>query len=168
MTVGLDTPSARPISALFQWLPWKWATIVQKRRMVAAGTDTPSCGRSRSRNVRMNAFRQRTLPASCGARKDDGKPPRNQSGSRASTPVSSTRNGVSSWYAIRPASVSDDWRSRSGPALPSTSRIRIADLLLAPLENADSAAVRPPQSRRANVESECPAMTATYCRPATS
>ena len=56
-----------------------WASMVQKRRSVSAGTRGPSCGMSRSRQVRTKFSRQTALASSPSARKLSGNPPRIQS-----------------------------------------------------------------------------------------
>ena len=73
-----------------------------------------------SRNVSMKAWRQRRLPASVDATKDRGNPPRSHKSFDRRGVTSSNDSPPSSWNAIRPARVSDVWRSNSGEALPRT------------------------------------------------
>lgn len=78
-----------------------WASMTRKRRNVSAGMRGPSCGTSRSRQVRMKFCRQPRLLPPSAARKLSGKPPRIQSLSGASCATSSTSNGDNSGYAMR-------------------------------------------------------------------
>jgi hypothetical protein len=94
--------------------------MVQNRRSVGGAILMPSPGTSRSTKVRTNSRRHAMLSASVLARKDRGNPPRHQSLSARRVPTSSSEKPPSSWYAIRPARVSEDCLSRSGEALPST------------------------------------------------
>ena len=50
--------------AVFHCCPGPFASIVQNRRGVSAGTRGPNCGTARSRYVRMNAVRHARLAAS--------------------------------------------------------------------------------------------------------
>ncbi len=77
----------RPSSDQFKTCAWTCANIDQNRRRVVPGTRTPSWGRSRSRNVAMKSWRQRTLPTFVLARNERGNPPRTHSSVARSQPV---------------------------------------------------------------------------------
>ena len=111
---------ARPSSEAFQVWPCQCDSMVQNRRIAAAGTVMPSCGMSRSRNVRTNPSRHAMLPVSDAARYDRGSPPRSQSVRHASAPVSARSKPASSMNSTRPASDSEAPRATSGDALPRT------------------------------------------------
>jgi hypothetical protein len=72
------------------------ASMVHRRRSVFAGMRGPSCGLSLSRWARMKSMRQRRLAASGSASRLSGKPPRSQSASRRSLPVSPASSDASS------------------------------------------------------------------------
>src|SRR4030042_6834827 len=88
--------------------------MVQKRLRVIEGIEIPSCGISRSRNVRMKLSRQSRLAESSEARKDLGNPPRVQRRAKCAGPTSFKSNPERSTNPIRPARDSEtpltNWR----------------------------------------------------------
>ena len=88
---GNDAPSSRRPRTLGparrRSTPARGSGRASSRSDGASGRRTvmPSCGRSRSRNVRIKSCRQRRLSASVRARKDRGKPPRSHRRSPAGT-----------------------------------------------------------------------------------
>jgi hypothetical protein len=73
--------------------------------------------------LRMKFWRERRLAAASAASRLSGKPPRSHSSSAGTPAASANVSGDSSGCAMRPASDSPDWRSRSIEADPS-SRVR--------------------------------------------
>ena len=116
--VGGLTPSDRAGSAAFQIGPWSWASIVQKRRTMAAGPLAPIWSKSRSTKIWMKFLRPARLSVSGAARKERGKPPRNQCSATAATPSSARLKPPMIIVSSRPASDSDQRRTSSGEALP--------------------------------------------------
>ena len=94
--------------------------MVQSRRTFSAGSERPARGISRSRKVRTKLLLQATLSASDAASSDRGNPPRIHNWSRRLAPTSARSNPSSSTNSIRPASVSDEPRTSSVEALPSS------------------------------------------------
>lgn len=92
----------------------------QDKHAAGAGIVTPSWGKSRSRNVWTNCRHQARLSACDFARYASGKPPRCQCRLTAFAPTSARPNPVRGTTSSRPASDSEDWRSRLGVALPMT------------------------------------------------
>ena len=120
-TVASRIPSPEASAARFTGPPCWWASMVSRRRRVSIGSGRgANSGMSRPRMAAIRSRRISKLVRSSGARKLVGKPPRSQS--RSSAPgvaaVSSASNGARDSKAIRPVSVSADWRSSRIEAEP--------------------------------------------------